>query len=146
MLCHVKKVLPVLVGLLFLIPGAPWVSAQIANEIKAHIDHPFVIGDTTLPPGDYTFRVMQGTELSVMTATNENDKTTVNFIVRDTQAEHTPAHSEVVFRKYGNTDFLSKIFESGSKLGAEVTETSREEAHFVKQGMHPTEQWEEQKQ
>ncbi|MFZ0941365.1 MAG: hypothetical protein WAN63_18175 [Candidatus Sulfotelmatobacter sp.] len=143
--CHVRKVIPILVSLFFVMPGASWLHAQIANDLRAHIDHPFVIGDTTLPPGEYTFHVMQGVENSVMTVTNENDKTTVNFNVRDTQDEHTPAHSEIVFRKYGDTDFLSKIFEGGSKLGAEVTETSRQEAKFVNQHMHPTEQCEEQK-
>jgi hypothetical protein len=143
--CHVRRIVPILVSLLFMVPGTTWLHAQITNDIRAHIDHPFIIGDTTLPPGEYTFHVMQGMEISVMTVTNENDKTSVSFNVRTTLHEHTPAHSEIVFRKYGDTDFLSKIFEAGSKLGAEVTETSRKEAKFVNQHMHPTEQREEQK-
>ncbi len=64
--CHVRKVIPILVSLFFVMPGASWLHAQIANDLRAHIDHPFVIGDTTLPPGEYTFHVMQGVENSVM--------------------------------------------------------------------------------
>jgi hypothetical protein len=78
-----------------------------------------------------------------MTANSENDKTNVTFIVREAVDNHTPAHTELTFRKYGNTEFLSKIFESGSKIGAEVTETSREESSLVKAGQQPTLQTEE---
>ncbi len=120
-------------------------NAQITNEIRAHIDHSFVIGNTTLPAGEYTFRTMGDSNLSVMTATSEDGKTSVTFIVREARADHTPAHSELVFRKYGDTDFLSRIFEVGSKLGVDVTEPSRQEQHFAQQGLHPIEHSEEQK-
>jgi hypothetical protein len=80
-----------------------------------------------------------------MTATNANDKTSVEFIVREAMADHNPRHSELVFRKYGNTDFLSKIFEKGSKIGVEVTEGDREEARVAKHGLHGMEHTEEQK-
>jgi hypothetical protein len=132
-------------GILFVILGAPRLHAQIVREVRANIDHNFIIGNTTLPPGDYIFRMMPDSELSIMTATNQNDKTSVAFIVRNTIDSHTPAHTELIFRKYGNTEFLSKIFEGGDKLGAEVTETSREEARLVKQDQQPTMQTEEQK-
>ncbi len=135
----------VLACLLFVTLGAPWLNAQITDEIRAHIDHSFVIGNTTLPPGEYTFRVMQGSDLNVMTAVSENDKTSVGFIVREAIDNHTPAHSEIIFRKYGNTEFLNKIFESGSRTGLEVTETSRQEEHFVKEGQRAMEHTEEQK-
>ena len=71
---------PVLVSFFLLALSTPWLNAQITNAIQAHIDHAFVIGNTTLPPGEYTFRMMQNSELSVMTATSENDKTSVEFI------------------------------------------------------------------
>jgi hypothetical protein len=142
---HLRTLAPVLVSLFFVTAGAPWLNAQITNEIRVHLDHTFVIGNTTLPPGEYTFRMMQDSDLSVMTVTGENDKTNVEFIVRETIDDHTPSHSDLVFRKYGNTEFLSKVFEAGSKGGVEVTETSRQEARFVKHGQHATEHTETQK-
>jgi hypothetical protein len=135
----------VLFSFVFVIAGTSFLNAQITNTIQAHIDHSFVIGNTTLPPGEYTFRMLQNTDLEVMTATSENDKTSVSFIVRTTLGDHTPRHSELIFRKYGDTEFLSKIFESGSKTGAEITEPSRDERRFAQQGLHPIEHTEEQK-
>jgi hypothetical protein len=142
---NLRSLTPVLVGLLFVTPGALWLNAQITNEIRTHIDHSFVIGNTTLPPGEYTFRMVPNSDLSVMTATNENDKTSVAFLVREAIDDHTPNHSDLVFRRYGNTEFLDKIFEVGSKDGVAVTETSRQEASFVKQGQHAIEHHEELK-
>jgi len=134
----------VLVGLLFASASAPRLNAQITNDIRARIDHNFIIGNTTLPPGEYTFHLLQDSELSAMTATNDNEKLSVEFVVRAAIDTHTPAHSELVFRKYGNTEFLSKIFEHGSKAGVEVTETNREEVSLAKHMQHPTEHIEEQ--
>ena len=142
---HLRTLVPVLISLFFVTAGAPLVNAQITNEIRAHLDHSFVIGNTTLPPGDYTFRMVQDSDLSEMTATSANDKTSVTFLVRDTMADHTPSHSELTFRKYGNTEFLNRIFETGSKDGAEVTETGRQEARFVKKHQHAMEHTEAQK-
>ena len=136
---------PVLISLFFATAGASRLNAQIINEIRAHIDHSFIIGDTTLPPGDYAFRMIQDSDLSAMNVTSENDKIGEEFIVRDTVGDHTPTHTEIVFRKYGNTEFLSKIFEAGSKSGVEVTETSRQEARFVKQHQRAMEHTEVQK-
>jgi hypothetical protein len=80
-----------------------------------------------------------------MTVTSESDKASVDFIVRETTLDHTPSHSELVFRQYGSTEFLSKIFEGGSKSGGEVTETSRQESRLAKRMQHATEHTEEQK-
>ncbi len=145
MKCYLRTVAPALLSLLLVIACAPWLNAQITGNIQAHIDHSFVIGNTTLPPGDYTFQMLRNSDLQVMTVTNDNDRTSVNFLVRTTVDDHTPRHSELLFRKYGDTEFLSKIFETGSKPGEEVTETSRAEEHFAQQGLHPMEHTEEQK-
>jgi hypothetical protein len=134
----------ILVSLLFATAGAPCVNAQIAKAINAHIDHTFVIGNTTLPPGDYTFRMMHGSDLQLMTANSSNDKTSVEFMVREAIDDHSPNHSVLLFRKYGNTEFLSKIFEDGTKTGVAVAETSRKEDRLMKQGQQGAEHAEEQ--
>ena len=143
---HLRVLVPVLIGFLFAMLGATQSNAQITNDVRAHIDHSFIIGNTTLPPGDYIFRMMQGSALSLMTATNENDKASVGFIVREAIDDHTPRHTELTFRKYGNTEFLNKIFEHGNKIGVEVTESSRQEAQLVEQGQHAILHTEEQQQ
>ena len=84
MKCHLRTLAPALASLLFVAAGAPWLHGQIADAIRAHVDHSFIIGNTTLPPGEYAFRMMQDSDLEVMTVTSESDKASVDFIVRET--------------------------------------------------------------
>ena len=80
-----------------------------------------------------------------MTVSNENGKAVADFNVREAIADHRPGHSEIVFRKSGDTEFLSKLFEGGSKSGVAVTESSKQEQRFINQGQHAMEHAEEQK-
>lgn len=80
-----------------------------------------------------------------MTASSKNDTVNVDFLVGEAVLDDTPRHSQLVFRKYGNKEFLTKVFESGSKNGVELTETSRQEQRLIKQGEHGEEHTEEQK-
>ena len=53
---QVRTLAPVLIAF-FAVAGAQALNAQIISAIQANVDHSFVIGDQTLPPGEYTFRV-----------------------------------------------------------------------------------------
>jgi hypothetical protein len=142
---NIRTFARMLVSFLFVAGSAPWLNAQITNPIRARIDHSFMIGDKTLPPGDYTFRIMDNSDLSIMTVSNENGKVAASFGVREAIADPRPSHSEIVFRKYGDAEFLSKVFEGGSKTGVAVTESSNQEQRFLNQGQHAMEHSEEQK-
>lgn len=80
-----------------------------------------------------------------MTAISDNGKASAQFLVRQSIDNHRPNHSELVFRRYGNTEFLSKIFEVGSKEGVAVMEPSKQEARLASQGQQVLEHSEEQK-
>jgi hypothetical protein len=123
---HLKAMVLILVSAFFL-------NAQIVNRIEANINHSFLIGNNTLPPGQYTFRMVPESELALMTVTDQNGKT-IEFRVHATTANHSPRHSELVFRKYGDTEILTKIFEKGLPDGSEVVETNKQEASLAKQG------------
>jgi hypothetical protein len=139
---YLKTFAPILTGLCF--AAGLCLNAQIVNPIQAHINHSFVVGDKTLPPGDYTFRMEKSSDLNVMRVENQRGDNVAQFEVRLTTAEHRPQHSELVFRRYGNTEFLSKVFEGGTRSGAAVAETGKEEARMVSQGQHGVEHIEEQ--
>lgn len=141
---HLQRLAPVWASLFFAAVGAVSLNAQITNAIQAHIGHSFMIGDKTLPPGDYTFRIEQNSDLGVMTVQNKSGDNVAQFAVRQSLDNHRPKHSELVFRRYGNTDFLSKIYEEGSKNGVAVTETGKEEQRLVHEGQHAMEHTEEQ--
>jgi hypothetical protein len=114
---------------------------QITNAIQATFSHPFVVGTTTLPPGKYDFNMLSGSDLTAMTVTSADGKTSTEFLVRASRANHTPAHSELVFIRYGDTEFLHKIYEGGARTGVSVGDESRKEARMKKtqQGAEHTE-------
>lgn len=124
--------------------GAQFASAQITNAINANLTHRFTVGNATLPPGQYTFRVMPRTDMKVMTVTSQDGNTSAEFLVREATLPTAPKHSELVFDRYGTHEFLAKIFENGSKIGEAVVEPSREETRLQKQGQQPVEHVEEQ--
>jgi len=137
-----KAPLSILAGILFVLAARTPARAQIIGQVKANINHTFMIGDKTLPPGAYTFRMES--DAQAMTVQTQKGDNVAQFEVRQTRANHTPRHTELVFRKFGNTEFLSKIFESGSRDGAELTETGKQEARMVSSGQHAIEHTEEQ--
>jgi hypothetical protein len=141
---HLRTLTPLLLSLFFVAAATPWLNAQITNPIQAHVNHSFMIGDKTLPPGDYTFRIEGNTDLGVMIVQNKSGDNLAQFNVRRSIDNHTPKHSELIFRKYGNSEFLSKIYEVGSKSGVAVTEASKEEQRLANSGQHGMEHTEEQ--
>jgi hypothetical protein len=122
----------------------PYAQAQILGGVEADITHPFIIANTTLPAGHYVFRMLQGTELTAMTATDEKTDAKIEFLVNEARVDHTPPHSELIFDRYDNQEFLKKVFEGGSKVGVAVAEPSRIEKRMQQQGKHPVEHKEEQ--
>jgi hypothetical protein len=118
--------------------GAPMLYAQITGEIEADIPFNFYVQETRLPAGTYIVRMLGNTDLTVMELRSENDKIAVNFPVEATRAAMTPSHAELVFDRYGNTDFLTKIFEPGNRDGAKVVMT-RSELEKQKNGAMPEE-------
>jgi hypothetical protein len=140
---HIRTLSPVLLTF-FVGVGAQLLNAQITNPIQAHVDHSFVIGEKTLPPGEYTFRLTTDPDQSLMIV-SQNGKADAQFLIRQSIDDHTPRHSELVFRKYGDTEFLSKIYEAGSKEGAAITQPSKEEVRLIDQGQHALEHSEVQK-
>lgn len=112
-------------------------SAQIVNAIDANIPHSFIVSSKTLPPGKYTFRMSQGSSGSIMTVTSADGKSTDEFLVQQAQAQSTPAHTELIFNRYGKKEFLSKVFESGNPAGVGVADVSQEEKQMQAQGQKP---------
>jgi len=136
-------VLPALAGLLLVLADTS-AQAQISGEIEVAIHHSFIVGNTTLPPGHYVFRMVPDTDLTIMTASSADGRTSTEFMVRASDDSHTPKHSELLFNKYGSKEYLTHIYESGTKAGVAVIDESRSETRLKKQGQHATEHTEEQ--
>jgi hypothetical protein len=97
-------------------------NAQVVDQIDAKIPHSFKILNKTFPAGQYTFQIDQDSDGGVMVITTNDGKNLDQFMVRDSIAPTTPAHTELVFNRYGNKEFLRKIYEAGNKNGIAVAE------------------------
>ena len=124
---------------LLVLSTAPAANAQITRPVKVDISHSFIVSTKTLPPGTYTFRMQEGAGGGVMTVTSADRKNSDYFVVRESQAQSTPAHTELVFRRYGDKEFLTKIYQSGNKLGVAVAEPSKVEKELMARGEQPSE-------
>ena len=112
--------------------------AQISNELKVKINHPWVVVDKTMPPGTYSFRMSRGMQQQEMSATNLKTREKAVFMVKQAPRATAPRHSEAVFDRIGNKEFLTHIYQGGSAIGVMI-EPSKEEARLEKQGQKAVE-------
>jgi hypothetical protein len=100
--------------------------AQIIDTLEANIPFQFHAGNTKLPPGNYSIHMLENSDLKFMEITSADGSTSALFEVHETDASSAPAKSELIFNKYGNRYFLSKLFDEGNPSGNEVVESAYE--------------------
>ena len=134
---------PMFTGLLLVAVTARNSNAQITVPVQAEINHSFVAVAKTLPAGQYTFLVRDNGGSMIIQNGKGDDVEIV--MVRESIADHMPQNTEIVFRKYEDTEFLSKVYLGGSKTGVAVSGMAKEEERLAKAGQKPTEHSETQK-
>ncbi len=127
---------------LILVPRSS--QAQISERIVANVPHSFIVNNTTLPPGRYTLYTMRQTDQTVMRISSADGRTSTDFLVRASIDDHLPRHSELIFNRYGSKEFLTHIYQVGTKTGVAVVDVSREEADLKHNGQAATTHTEEQ--
>lgn len=118
-------------------------NAQITGEVEATVSHSFIVSSKTLPPGKYIFRIQGNSTAGVMSVVSADGKQSDDFMVRQSQAPTPPAHSMLVFRRYGDKEFLSKVYQAGNAVGVAVAEPSKLERQLMAQGQRASEHTEE---
>ncbi len=121
------QLLSLFIALVFVLTMHPTkAQAQIVGNLEADIPFQFHVGNTKLPPGKYTIHVLDNTDLTVMEITSADGSTSALFEVQSAQANSAPAKSELIFNKYGNRYFLSKLFDESNPSGSQVLESRYE--------------------
>lgn len=100
--------------------------AQVANDLEVNIPFAFHAGDSRLPAGEYRIHMLDDSDLQVMEINSADGSISVLFEVEATQANSTPAKSELIFNKYGNRYFLAKLFEEDSSTGSQLPKSRYE--------------------
>jgi len=100
--------------------------AQIIGDLEVTIPFQFHAGNAKLPPGKYIIHTLDNTDLKVMEISSEDGSTSALFDVGEAEANSRPAKSELIFNKYGDHYFLTKLFDEGNLSGSTVVESRYE--------------------
>jgi hypothetical protein len=116
--------LVVRMGLLSLLSVMP-LAAQIANGVDFTTSFPFYAGNAKMPAGSYkiTQSDMDESVLQIQ-STDGLHSALVEFI--PTQSAQPHPHSDVTFDKYGDTEYLNRIWVEGQEYGMKVDPTKAE--------------------
>jgi hypothetical protein len=111
-------------GLLSLLSVMP-LTAQIANGVDFTTAFPFYAGNAKLPAGSYKITQSDVDENILQIQSNDGGRSAlVGFI--PTHSAHSHPHSDVTFHKYGDTEYLNRIWVEGQKYGMKADPTKAE--------------------
>ena len=99
--------------------------AQIVGRLKADIPFSFYAGGKHFSAGAYTV-TMKDLGAGLMEIRRDDGTSSAFFLTEDRQAKSDPASSELIFNKYGETIFLSRVIEEGSRDGAQAFKSTLE--------------------
>jgi hypothetical protein len=122
-----QRLLPLFMAFVFALAIYPSSAhAQITDTLEVNIPFQFHAGNTKLPPGNYSIHMLENSDLKFMEITSADGSTSALFEVHETDSSSPPAKGELIFNKYGNRYFLSKLFDEGNPSGNEVVESAYE--------------------
>jgi hypothetical protein len=110
--------LVVRIGLLSLLSVMP-LMAQINNGVDFTASFPFYAGDAKLPAGQY--KVTQpdvNSDLLLVESRNGAHSVFVEF--EPTQSAQSHRQSDITFQKYGDTDYLNRVWIEGQYYGIKI--------------------------
>jgi hypothetical protein len=105
-------------GMLSLLSVMP-LAAQIDNSVDFTTSSPFYAGDAKLPAGQY--RITQPDENSdvlLIESVNGAPSAFVDFV--PTQSAQPHRQSDVTFQKYGDTEYLNRVWIQGQNYGIKI--------------------------
>ncbi|MCU1240475.1 MAG: hypothetical protein JWO71_1201 [Candidatus Acidoferrum typicum] len=122
-----RHLLVLSIALLFVAAMYPGeANAQIIGGIQANIPFQFHAGAANLPAGTYRIRMLEDSNLTLMEISSLDGSRSALFQVQESEADSTPAKSELIFNKYGDQYFLAELFDEGDASGSKVIESNYE--------------------
>jgi hypothetical protein len=112
----------VTLSLLYAMP----LNAQIDYGMNFTTSFAFYAGNTKMPAGSYKI-TQAGSEETELLIESQDGKYSAFLDFIPTQSEQPHAHSDVTFHKYGNTDYIDRIWVEGQQFGMKVEPTKAEQ-------------------
>jgi len=110
------------------------VAAQSARSKITNIPFDFIVGQKTLPAGEYTVEPNRRDFDNVWLIQSREGNASVLIATMTVRANQSQEETKLVFRKYGDQYFLSQIWTPGGNTGRELVMT-RSERELAKNGI-----------
>jgi hypothetical protein len=102
------------------------VSAQSERIRVTNIPFSFIVGQKTLPAGEYTLEPNRKDSDYVWLVQSRDGHATALFTTMPVRASETQEEAKLVFHKYGEQYFLSQVWEAGESAGRVLIKSKRE--------------------
>ena len=109
------------IGLLTLLSVMP-LAAQIVNGVDFTTTFPFYAGNVKMPAGSYKVTHSDVDENILQIQSSDGVHSALLDFV-PTQSAQPHAHSDVTFHKYGDTEYINRIWVEGQEYGMKVEPT-----------------------
>jgi hypothetical protein len=116
--------LVVRMGLLSLLSVMP-LTAQIDNGVDFTTSFPFYVGNAKMPAGSYKITQSDMDESILQIQSKDGVHSALIEFIPTHSAQLHP-HSDVTFHKYGDTEYLNRIWVQGQRYGMKVDPTKAE--------------------
>jgi len=93
--------------------------AQVTNTIRADIPFEFVVGNTTAAPGEYVVTFLNGMEIQLVGSDHYS-------VQANPDNPYGPQEPKLVFHRYGNQYFLSRIGTTSTSRDIPMSRMERE--------------------
>jgi hypothetical protein len=117
--------------------------AQAQEQLVVTIPFDFAAGSANLPAGDYSVK-LGPTDHTILLINRDNPAVSMFLTANSAAAVEPQTQSKLVFNRYGDRYFLSKIWMEGHTEGRQLPKSGREkeiasEARLdTRDSMHPT--------
>ena len=106
-----------------LVTAVATANGQSQHRVIASVPFEFIVGDKTLAAADYRIDTV-GEALAISSA---NAKNSVIRLANELTPEGRKS-ARLVFHRYGNTYFLSDVWEGGDRIGRRLVQSQQERA------------------
>jgi hypothetical protein len=119
------KIMGVLV-LLTLVTAWPSLAQSVKTLAKAEIPFDFVVGQKTLPAGEYAISPGNDTNKDILWIKKTDSRATANMVTFGQNIKRQQAGPYLVFNRYGNQYFLSQVWTKFDQLGRQAAQSAQE--------------------
>lgn len=103
-------------------------NAQSSGMVVSNVPFEFVVGDNTLPSGEYRINRALGNALTILTIRSADANAAAMRLTNDIQPRRNKTHARLVFHRYGNRYFLAEVWSGAGDTGRQLLKSRQERA------------------